>query len=100
MKITERLSTFLVNAKVCDPDKTLSLTNLMMAVLIAKVAMSPELDAGTVASLFLALASYNGKKWLQRDKVKKSIEDTEKLNKLETEVRSLIQAQNLKGLGR
>jgi hypothetical protein len=59
---------WLVKLKLFDPDQTLSLTNLMMLVLIVKVAIASSLDLEIVAALFLSLASYNIKKWFAKNK--------------------------------
>jgi hypothetical protein len=74
------------------------LTNITLAVLIFKIASAPVLDWGVISAMFLALVSYNAKKGFARDRAKKSVEDTDKLVKLEAEVKSLIATQNLKGL--
>lgn len=100
MKFADRANSFLIRSKLCDPDGTASLSNICMMVLIARLAIAPELDWVTMTAFFGVLLNHNSRKWFARDRVKKAVEDTEKLTKLESEVKSLIAAQNLKGLGR
>jgi len=90
----------LVKLRILDAEQTLDLTAIMMAVLIVKVAASAALDWGVISALFLGLANYNAKKWYSRDKVKKAVKDQERLGKMEAEIKSLVQASNLRNMGR
>jgi hypothetical protein len=94
------LNSFLVKAKICDPDGTLSLSNLTLMVLIVKLATISSLDWVTMSTFMLTLLNHNAKKYFARDKSKKVVSDTARLDKMESETKSLVQALNLKGLGR
>jgi hypothetical protein len=55
---------FLSRVKVFDADHTLSLTNVMLMVLIFKVATSP-IDWTQLCALFMALSAYQVKKLIK-----------------------------------
>lgn len=57
-----QITKFLVASRILDQDETLSISSILMLVLVVKIAIAPALDLPTVASLFLALANYTGKK--------------------------------------
>lgn len=81
-----------------DSGGVLSLTNALLLVLIAKIAVSPALDWQVICALFLALANYNGKKWLAKLSEDKVIKDSDRLKALETEIKGIVSAMTLKGL--
>ena len=95
MKLADRLNTLLIRSKLCDPDGTASLSNICMMVLIARLAIAPELDWVTMTAFFGVLLNHNSKKWFSMSKAKKQVADSERLEKMEAEVRSLIATQNL-----
>ena len=100
MKIKEGFDNFLVRSKICDPDGTLSLSNITMMVLIARLATAAELDWVTMTAFFGVLLNHNSKKWFSMTKAKKQVTDSDTLSKLEAEVKSLIAQSNLQGLRR
>lgn len=96
----KKLDDFLVRAKVCDPDNTLSLSNVMLMVIIVRLATTQALDWTTLSGMLLVLLNHNGRKYFARDRAHKAISDTDRLAKLERETQLLVQASNLKGMGR
>ena len=90
---------FLAKTALLNSDGVLSLSNLLLLVLIAKLAIFPVLDWGTVVALFLSLANYNGKKWLARMADTKTTEEAGRLKAVEAEIKAITSAMTLKGLG-
>lgn len=89
--------------RILDADGTVSLTNIMMIILCVRVGVAPQLDLETVAALFLALASYNGKKVLHKLKADKELQtkardDGQKaeLDHIKSELKNLTQIINLR----
>ena len=94
----DKLLSLLKALKIFDPDNTLSLTNLALIVLIAKLTTAQQLPLEHLAALFMALVSYNGKKFL-RYKTEKRTESTEKsIQNIQDQVKSLTSAVSLKNL--
>jgi len=94
---------YLTMLKIFDQDKTLSLTNLMMVVLIIKVAVAPSLDFEMVCAMFLALASYNAKKVFaklrsdkEQDAAAQVETDKSEMEWIKGELRALTQIINLR----
>lgn len=82
-----------------DKINSLSLTKLLLFVLIVKITVSPILDWPVICALFLALANYNGKKWLEKFTEDKVSKDSDRLKAVETEIKAITSAMTLKGLG-
>ena len=78
----------------------MSLTNVMLLIVLFKVATAPQAGLGEISTLLLGLVSYNGKKWFGHVTRKKKIDDQDRLAKLEAEQKSLVQIVNLKNIGR
>jgi hypothetical protein len=100
-----KLKSFLVAVKVFDAaDGSLSLTNLMMMVLIGKIAFTPSMDWTVVSSLFLALASYNLKKAFAKNKADREVasqnqhaQSQSELESIKSELKSVVQIINMRG---
>jgi hypothetical protein len=92
--------TWLVKWKICDADGTLSLSNVMLAVIIVRLAFTPTLDWTTLSGLSLALMNHNARKWFAKDKVAKIVSDQEKLVALTNDVKTLSNALSFKGIGK
>ncbi len=85
----KKFISFLKATKVFDPDNTLSLSNVAMMVVIAKLAVAPELDWTVLTAFFLTLLNHNSRKVLRQKEQSKSVGDTEKLTQLETAVQAI-----------
>lgn len=99
-----RIESLLIKLRLFDPDKTLSLTSILLMVAIARLAFSPA-DAYTVGILTLALANSNAKKYSHhkmkehQDAVKGLESDAlQRLDNIEREHKLLQQAISLKKL--
>lgn len=106
---------FLKTIRVLDTDGTLSLTNILMMVPIAKVALLSALTLTEVSALFLALASYNTKKLFAHKRVQQeqkavdlekelaakadqlALEASSQLSQLQADVKALILQNNMRG---
>ena len=91
---------WLVKWKIFDADNTLSLSNVMLAVIIVRLACTPILDWATLAGLSLALMNHNGRKYFAKDKASKVVSDQDKLASLTNDVKTLSNAISFKGIGR
>ena len=87
-----RLPKLLVTLKVFDSDKTLSLTNLGVMIILGKIATAAVLDWTTAATLMLALLSYNTKKILRTKEKAKEVEAQDKLKDVEKQIADLNKA--------
>ena len=87
-----RLPKLLVILKVFDSDKTLSLTNLGVMIILGKIATAAVLDWTTAATLMLALLSYNAKKVMRSKEKAAETESTDNLKALEDKIQELNKA--------
>lgn len=90
----------LIAWRLFDADGTLSLSNVLFAVLIAKVALARELDWTIVSGLLLTLANHNARKVFAKARADKTVADHERLTQLANEVKSLGSAVSLQNLRR
>ncbi len=101
----------LVQLRIMDADKTLSLTSILMMVLIVKIAMVPVLDWASLGVILLTLVNYNIKRvsYIKSKKVDDSVQDKlkkieentqDRLNKMDTELKQLISSNELQKLRR
>ena len=65
----KHLNTILIKLKIFDTDGTLSLTSVALMVVLVKVAVAKDVDIMTLCGLFMALLSYNAKKFSIHKKV-------------------------------
>ncbi len=89
----------LVRFKIFDEYAQLSLTNIMLMVLIGKVAFSP-IDWTQLVALFMALLSYNGKRVLKHKERKEEEATTDKIARIEeqmTVIKSSVSMKNVFG---
>lgn len=98
--MNKKLEDLLIQLRIFDPDHTLSLTSILMGVLIVKIAVVPVLDVASVVTVLLALVNYNVKKFNHYKTRKTDDGVKQKVERLETEVRSLINAAELTKLRR
>jgi hypothetical protein len=87
-----RLPKLLVTLKVFDSDKTLSLTNLGVMIILGKIATAAVLDWTTAATLMLALLSYNAKKVMRSKEKAAEAESSDNLKALEDKIQELNKA--------
>ncbi len=63
-----RLQSALIFLRLIDSfDGNVSLTNVALAVVLAKLVVAPAVGLTEIGGLFIALASYQGKKIINRD---------------------------------
>jgi hypothetical protein len=94
-----KLLSFLKATKVFDPDNTLSLSNVAMMVIVARLAVAPNLDWTILTAFFVTLLNHNARKHWAKTKASKEIADQEKLKELEETVKKLHLAAQAKKLG-
>lgn len=99
-KMNKKLEDLLIQLRIFDPDRTLSLTSILMMVLITKIALVPVLDMASLGVILLTLVNYNLKKFNHYKTRKTDDGVKQKVERLETEVRSLINAAELSKLRR
>lgn len=93
--------------KLADPDGTLSLSNVAMFTVIGKLATMVQPDLAVLTAFGLALLNYNAKKF-NIFKTKKVADQSEadktkeqaRIQRIEDELKNLINAQSFKNLGR
>lgn len=84
--------------KITDPDNTISLTNIGVMILLGKIALAPDIDWPTTATLLLSLLSYNYKRMLNRKAEAQAQADESKLADVVKQVQELNQAFNVKSM--
>lgn len=84
------MKSFLKTIRLLDADGTLSLTNILMMVLIAKVALLSTLTLSEVSALFMALASYNMKKVFAHKKAASEIKAIDAQATLEAKAKEVM----------
>lgn len=87
-----KLPKLLVILKVFDSDKTLSLTNIGVMIILGKIATAAVLDWVTASTLLLSLLSYNAKKVLRGKEKAAEAESTSKLKEVEDKIAELNKA--------
>lgn len=113
-----KLNKFLIASKVCDPDGTLSLSNLAMFVLIIKLAVMPILDLPTLVAFAGVLLNHNAKKHWNKKKSDSEISQitaernrqdataalsqaqSDEINKIKADILYLNSISNVKNLSR
>jgi hypothetical protein len=88
----KRIDTLLAKLKLFDADGTLSLSNIAMAVVIFKLATAGSLDWTVLTAFFLALLNHNARKHWRGKAESKQVKDTERLDQLETTIKSIATA--------
>ena len=91
---------FLVAVKVMDRDKTLSLSNILLAVLVVKIALTPTLDWAVTSTLALALLNYADKRYKAHASQKRQTQDLNNNKELADRVEELARQVNISLLGR
>ena len=86
--------------KLFDRHNQLSLTNLGVMVVLAKIATAPTLDWTTASALLLTLLSYNYKRVVETKADQAEKEAGLKLTDIEAKVQELNEAFNFKNLVR
>lgn len=97
-KIKLKINQFLKQFKILDEDNTISLSNIIMMVVIVKLAMAPALDWGVITTLFLALVNHNARKfnhYKSNSKSDKSKEEVAALNKKVDDLGMIVKASRL-----
>lgn len=89
----------LIQLKVFDPDGTLSLSNTLFMVLIAKLALQP-FDWTVIAPLLLVLANHNLKKMHVQKSRSLDANQSKDIADLQAQVKSLTTAVSMKNLSR
>lgn len=88
----------LVSLKLFDPDGTLSLTNIAVMVLIAKIATASAIDWQVVSALLITLVSYGHKRQLNARRAADKEASSGIVQDLEQKVQELFTILNLKKL--
>jgi hypothetical protein len=86
---------FLKAIKLFDRDGTLSLSNILLATLVVKIALAPTLDWAVTSTLALALLNYADKRYKGHAAQKAHTQELNNNNKLETRVDELAQQVNI-----
>ncbi|HEY9661958.1 MAG TPA: hypothetical protein V6C65_26175 [Allocoleopsis sp.] len=88
---------FLKAVKLFDPDNTLSLSNVAMMTVIAKLATTQDLDWTVLTAFFFTLLNHNSRKWFAKEKAQKTVTDQEKLTEMEKAVQAIKTSMALRG---
>lgn len=91
---------FLIAIKVMDRDHTLSLSNILLATLVVKIALAPTLDWAVTSTLALALLNYADKRYKAASAHKRQTQDLNNVKDIENRVEELARQVNISLLGR
>lgn len=81
--------------KLVDEDNTLSLSNLLLLVIIIKIAVISAVDWATLGSLAVIVLNHNARKMFRAKHQDKTVSSTSELENLSASVAELSQQVNL-----